>query len=48
MFDFICSSSKDGLNKKFYTIECFVFFLKHVALAHAVYVKQAAAGNVPG
>ncbi|CAG2062668.1 unnamed protein product, partial [Timema podura] len=35
-------SGKDGAAKEYYTLECLLFLLKNVTLAHPVYVRQAA------
>nr|CAD7258374.1 unnamed protein product [Timema shepardi] len=40
-------SGKDGAAKEYYTLECLLFLLKNVTLAHPVYVRQAAAENIP-
>ncbi|GFY33530.1 parafibromin [Trichonephila clavipes] len=40
-------SGKDGTPKEYYTLECLLFFLKNVQLFHPVYVRQAAAENIP-
>ncbi|XP_058790580.1 parafibromin [Phymastichus coffea] len=40
-------SGKDGAPKEYYTLECLLFLLKHVQLTHPVYVRQAAAENIP-
>lgn len=40
-------SGKEGTEKKYYTLESLIFFLKHVQLTHPVYVRQAAAENIP-
>lgn len=40
-------SGKDGAPKEYYTLECLLFLLKNVALTHPVYVRQAAAENIP-
>ncbi|CAH1401353.1 unnamed protein product [Nezara viridula] len=39
-------SNKDGV-KEYYTLECLLFLLKNVQLSHPVYVRQAAAVNIP-
>lgn len=41
------SSGKDGSKKEYYTLECLLFILKNVHLTHPVYVKKAAAENIP-
>uniref|UniRef100_A0A1B6CLZ5 Paf1 complex subunit Cdc73 N-terminal domain-containing protein n=1 Tax=Clastoptera arizonana TaxID=38151 RepID=A0A1B6CLZ5_9HEMI len=43
----IKGSGKDGAAKEYYTLECLLFFLKNVTLFHPVYVRQAAAENIP-
>ncbi|KAH0550277.1 parafibromin-like [Cotesia glomerata] len=40
-------SSKEGTEKTYYTLECLIFFLNSVQLTHPVYVRQAAAKNIP-
>ncbi|KAJ8985727.1 hypothetical protein NQ317_014378 [Molorchus minor] len=40
-------SGKDGTPKEYYTLECLLFILKNVSLTHPVYVRQAAAENIP-
>ncbi|KAG8235876.1 hypothetical protein J437_LFUL016449 [Ladona fulva] len=40
-------SGKDGNPKEYYTLECLLFLLKNVHLTHPVYVRQAAAENMP-
>ena len=43
MFDFsIDRTGKDGVAKDYYTLDCILFLLKNVGLAHAMYVRQAA------
>lgn len=42
-----CRSGKEGTPKEYYTLECLLFLLKHVQLTHPVYVRQAAAENIP-
>ncbi|CAG2102011.1 unnamed protein product [Medioppia subpectinata] len=44
----IYSSSRDGPNKGYYTLECLLFFLKNIQLQHPAYVKQAASEEIPG
>lgn len=41
------SSGKDGAPKEYYTLECLLFLLKNIQLQHPVYVRQAAAENIP-
>ncbi|XP_071450459.1 parafibromin [Hetaerina americana] len=41
-------SGKDGGSKEYYTLECLLFLLKNVHFTHPVYVRQAAAENIPG
>lgn len=43
----IYSSSRDGLSKNYYTLECLVYFLKNIHLQHPTYVKQAASLEIP-
>jgi len=38
----LCSTGKDGVQKDYYTLDCILFLLKNVSLAHAMYVRQAA------
>lgn len=33
--------------KEYYTLECLLFLLKNISLSHPVYVRQAAADNIP-
>ncbi|OXU19054.1 hypothetical protein TSAR_007446 [Trichomalopsis sarcophagae] len=40
-------SGKEGAPKEYYTLECLLFLLRHVQLTHPVYVRQAAAENIP-
>ncbi|XP_039765649.1 parafibromin [Pararge aegeria] len=40
-------SGKEGSEKEYYTLECLLYILKHVTINHPVYVKQAAAANIP-
>ncbi|XP_045451644.1 parafibromin [Melitaea cinxia] len=40
-------SGKEGIEKEYYTLECLLFILKNIQLPHPVYVKQAAAANIP-
>lgn len=40
-------SGKDGNPKEYYTLECLLFILKNVSYTHPVYVKLAAAVNIP-
>ncbi|KAI4459288.1 cdc73 domain protein [Holotrichia oblita] len=40
-------SGKDGTPKEYYTLECLLFILKNISLTHPVYVRQAAAENIP-
>ncbi|GLV44035.1 hyrax [Carabus blaptoides fortunei] len=40
-------SGKDGAPKEYYTLECLLFILKNISLTHPVYVRQAAAENIP-
>ncbi|XP_064649629.1 parafibromin-like isoform X2 [Lineus longissimus] len=43
----IWGTGKDGIPKEYYTLDCILFLLKNVHLAHPLYVRQAAAANVP-
>lgn len=43
----IWGTGKDGIPKDYYTLDCILFLLKNVNLAHPLYVRQAAAANVP-
>ncbi|ELU13919.1 hypothetical protein CAPTEDRAFT_183964 [Capitella teleta] len=43
----IWGTGKDGISKDYYTLDCILFLLKNVSLAHPLYVRQAAAANVP-
>ncbi|XP_061713858.1 parafibromin [Cydia pomonella] len=38
---------KEGSIKEYYTLECLLFILKNIHLTHPVYVRQAAAANIP-
>ncbi|XP_049887694.1 parafibromin [Pectinophora gossypiella] len=40
-------SGKEGSVKEYYTLECLLFILKNIQLTHPVYVRQAAAANIP-
>ncbi|KAI5730643.1 hypothetical protein M8J76_015993 [Diaphorina citri] len=40
-------SSREGAVKKYYTLECLLFFLKNIGLNHTAYVRKAAASNIP-
>ncbi|CAH1643533.1 unnamed protein product [Spodoptera littoralis] len=40
-------SGKEGNDKEYYTLECLLFILKNIQLTHPVYVRQAAAANIP-
>ncbi|XP_064457592.1 parafibromin-like [Ornithodoros turicata] len=44
---FIWGSGKDGTPRDYYTLQCLLFLLKNVHLSHPVYVRQAAAENIP-
>lgn len=35
-------TGKDGIPKDYYTLDCILFLLKNVNLAHPLYVRQAA------
>ncbi|KAK2186474.1 hypothetical protein NP493_199g06037 [Ridgeia piscesae] len=43
----IYGTGKDGISKDYYSLDCILFLLNNVALPHALYVRQAAAANVP-
>ncbi|XP_015921054.1 parafibromin [Parasteatoda tepidariorum] len=43
----VWGSGKEGTPKEYYTLECLLFLLKNVTLSHPVYVRQAAAENIP-
>ncbi|KAJ2946481.1 hypothetical protein O0L34_g12530 [Tuta absoluta] len=43
----IWGSGKEGNVKEYYTLECLLFILKNIHLTHPVYVRQAAAANIP-
>ncbi|XP_074654028.1 parafibromin-like isoform X2 [Tubulanus polymorphus] len=43
----VWGTGKDGIAKEYYTLDCILFLLKNVQLAHPLYVRQAAAANVP-
>ncbi|XP_013421430.1 parafibromin-like [Lingula anatina] len=43
----VWGTGKDGIAKEYYTLDCIIFLLKNVQLAHSLYVRQAAAANVP-
>ncbi|KAG8194555.1 hypothetical protein JTE90_013302 [Oedothorax gibbosus] len=43
----VWGAGKDGTPKEYYTLECLLFLLKNVQLSHPVYVRQAAAENIP-
>ncbi|KAK9881909.1 hypothetical protein WA026_018103 [Henosepilachna vigintioctopunctata] len=40
-------SGKDGTAKEYYSLECLLFILKNTKVTHPVYVRQAAAENIP-
>ncbi|KAF6029376.1 cdc73 [Bugula neritina] len=40
-------TGKESVAKEYYTVDCILFLLKNVHLPHAMYVRQAAQGNVP-
>ncbi|KAJ0181118.1 hypothetical protein K1T71_003203 [Dendrolimus kikuchii] len=40
-------SGKEGSVKEYYTLECLLFILKNIQMTHPVYVRQAAAANIP-
>ncbi|XP_077492132.1 parafibromin-like [Amblyomma americanum] len=43
----VWGSGKDGTPQEYYTLQCLLFLLKNVHLSHAVYVRKAAAENIP-
>lgn len=43
----VWGSGKDGTAKDYYTLDCVVYFLKHLELPHTQYVRQAASAGVP-
>ncbi|KAJ8299987.1 hypothetical protein KUTeg_021506 [Tegillarca granosa] len=43
----IWGTGKDGIPKEYYTLDCILLLLKNVHLAHPLYVREAAAANVP-
>ncbi|XP_017770873.1 PREDICTED: parafibromin-like [Nicrophorus vespilloides] len=45
--NYLMWAGKDGTTKEYYTLECLLFILKNISLTHPVYVKQAAAENIP-
>ncbi|CAK1548300.1 unnamed protein product [Leptosia nina] len=44
---FMWGSGKEGAEKEYYTLECLLFILKNIQITHPIYVKQAAAANIP-
>ncbi|GAB1597652.1 parafibromin-like [Argonauta hians] len=42
----VWGTGKDGICKEYYTLDCILFLLKNVQLAHPVYVGEAAAADV--
>ncbi|XP_052222917.1 parafibromin-like [Dreissena polymorpha] len=42
----VWGTGKDGVPKEYYTLDCILFLLKNVQLAHPLYVREAAATNV--
>ncbi|KAL4219028.1 accessory factor associated with RNA polymerase II [Mactra antiquata] len=40
-------TGKEGVPKNYYTLDCILFLLKNVQYAHPLYVREAAASNVP-
>ncbi|XP_060862787.1 parafibromin-like [Metopolophium dirhodum] len=40
-------SGKDGAPKEYYTLQCLLFLLNNVTLAHPAYVQHAVAKNIP-
>ncbi|KAH8033036.1 hypothetical protein HPB51_005834 [Rhipicephalus microplus] len=43
----VWGSGKDGAPREYYTLQCLLFLLRNVHLSHPVYVRQAAAENIP-
>lgn len=43
----VWGTGKDGFGKEYYTLDCILFLLKNVHLAHPLYVREAAAAGVP-
>ncbi|XP_071947253.1 parafibromin-like [Antedon mediterranea] len=43
----IWGTGKDGVSKEYYTLDAILFLLKNVKDAHPIYVRQAAAENIP-
>ncbi|XP_033119165.1 parafibromin-like [Anneissia japonica] len=43
----IWGTGKDGVSKEYYTLDAILFLLKNVKDAHPIYVRQAAADNIP-
>jgi len=43
----VWGTGKDDIPKEYYTLEGILFLLQHAELRHPVYVRQAAASNVP-
>lgn len=42
VFPIFPRSSREGAVKKYYTLECLLFFLKNIGLNHTAYVRKAA------
>lgn len=40
-------SSKDSTSKEYYTLDCLLYFLKNAGFSHTVYVRHAAAEDIP-
>ncbi|XP_070532316.1 parafibromin-like [Ptychodera flava] len=43
----IWGSDKEGSQKEYYTLDSILFLLKNVSLSHPIYVRRAAAENIP-
>ncbi|XP_072015917.1 parafibromin-like [Amphiura filiformis] len=43
----IYGTGKDGQPKEYYTLDSILFLLKNVQLSHPIYVRRAAADNIP-
>ncbi|XP_064616163.1 parafibromin-like [Liolophura sinensis] len=43
----VWGTGKDGIAKEYYSLDCILFLLKNVNLAHPLYVRESAAAHVP-
>ncbi|OWF44257.1 parafibromin-like [Mizuhopecten yessoensis] len=43
----VWGTGKDGIVKEYYTLDCILFLLRNVHLQHPLYVREAAAAEVP-